>query len=786
MNTDKFVLSVFQVLVITAVSFLFAEGETVLAQCEEARLEPSNPIEYDAAGSSVALNGKSAFVGTGGGWAPFFYNSSVYIYNFDGLTWALETILQAPDDIGKSFFGNALASSGNVLVVGASDFIGFWPAAAYVFRFDGSNWLFDTQLIGNGWYPSDGFGSSVAIDGNILIVGAPSDFAQDIAWSGSAYVYRYDGSGWIEEANLFASAAEVGDKFGNSVSISGDVAVIGAHYDDDKGQEAGAVYIFRYNPDTSQWIEETKLYASDSQTNGLFGRSVDIDGNVLVVGQAQDSFNIPNAGAAYVFRFDEKQSIWIEEEKLLAPDGKELDHFGSSVAIESNRIVIGAPFDDSEKGILMGSVHVFEYDQATKVWNHHMKIVPSDAQEFDELGTSVAVSGDKIIAGAPLIDYWKINGPGSAYIFDVVKPAGLDCNNNDICDSDDIIDGISEDCNNNLVPDECESSADDDGDGIKDICDNCPDLFNPEQADCDGDGVGDLCALADGLTLDCNKNGIPDSCDILDGTSLDCNGTGTPDSCDLAKAISDDCNQNQIPDACDLEEPYSLDDGSAEMRSAGPDHIQLNHYIVVPGGETIGAISLVWPEDMPAGLPATLLLYDDPSNNGDPTYAQLLRIVPILTKSTPEEDRLSVFLIPRTFVGNAGDSFFVGAHLAYNDGFEITGDSNSEYQNASWEVHTLPGQEDFEDLANNFSLPERTDEAHPYSEPNWILRASAWEDLGCACTADINADGDVGTEDLLALFDAWGDNPGHPADIDGDGIVSVSDLLAMFANWGPC
>ena len=787
MQTTPCELRVRKLFGIAAASLLIGGGGPVSGQCEEARLAPSNPVEYDATGSAVALSGKRAFVGTSDGCAPFFYDGSVSIYGFDGLTWALETVLQVPDDIGTNNFGNALASSGNVLVVGAADFIGFYYSSAYVFRYDGSNWLRETQLLRTPGFPWDRFGASVAVSGNILIVGAPNDLTQDYTWSGSAYVYRFDGREWIEEINLIASDGEANDRFGNSVSTSGDVAVISAYLDDDKGESAGAVYVFRYNSDTSQWIEETKLHASDGEQGGFFGRSVGVDGNLIVVGASEDSENGPGAGAAYVFRFDQQQSLWIEETKLLAPDGQESDLFGSSVAIENDRIVVGAP-RDSDPGMRVGSTHIFEFDRAAKMWTHQMKIVASDGQDYDQLGTSVAVSGDRIIAGAPLIDYVKVNGPGSAYIFDVVDPAGLDCNDNEICDMNDILDGTSEDCNDNRVPDECESSADGDADGVKDICDNCPDLFNPDQVDCDGDGIGDLCALADGLNVDCNRNGVPDNCDILDDTSADCNGNGTPDSCDLAEATSEDCNRNQIPDVCDLDEPYLLDDGSAEFRSnvGSRDIIQLNHYIVQPGAETIGAISLVWPENLPADLPATLLLYDDPDNDGDPTDGQLLRLIPILTTSTPEEDRLRVVPIPRTFVGNPGESFFVGAHVAYNDGWEVTADSNSQYQNASWEVRTLPGQEDFENLANNDSPPQPFHEAHQYFEANWLLRASAWEDLGCACIADVDADGTVGPLDLLALLAAWGPNPGHPADIDGDRNVGVSDLLALLAIWGPC
>ena len=135
--------------------------------------------------------------------------------------------------------------------------------------------------------------------------------------SGSAYVFRYDGSDWVEEAKLTASDGAADDYFGGSVAISGDTAVVGAVCDDDNGRNSGSAYVFRY--DGSDWAEEAKLTASDGAAYDYFGCSVAVSGDTAVVGASDDDDNGLDSGSAYVFRYD--GSDWTEEAKLTASDG---------------------------------------------------------------------------------------------------------------------------------------------------------------------------------------------------------------------------------------------------------------------------------------------------------------------------------------------------------------------------------------------------------------------------------------------------------------------------------
>ena len=144
----------------------------------------------------------------------------------------------------------------------------------------------------------DGFGISVSISGDLAIVGAPLD--DDVSFaSGSAYIFRRGGGIWSQEAKLTASDAAAGDAFGFSVSINGDLAIVGALQDDDAGTFSGSAYIFRRNG--TSWSEEAKLTASDAASVDLFGIFVSISGDLAIVGAQGDDDAGSGSGSAYVY-----------------------------------------------------------------------------------------------------------------------------------------------------------------------------------------------------------------------------------------------------------------------------------------------------------------------------------------------------------------------------------------------------------------------------------------------------------------------------------------------------
>ena len=262
----------------------------------------------------------------------------------------------------------------------------------------------------------DYFGYSVAVSGDRIVVGAYLDDDSGTS-SGSAYLFESDGAGGWSQTKLLAADGAAGRGFGSSVAIAGDRIVVGASGDDDNGSGSGSAYVFE--PDGAGGWSQTKLLASDGAGSGdfdigdRFGSSVAIAGDRVVVGAFGDNDNGRDSGSAYVFEADGAGG-W-SETKLLASDGAVSHFFGESVAIAGDRIVVGAPFAD-DNGSNSGSAYVFEPDGAGG-WSE-TKLLASDGAASDIFGYSVAISGDRVVIGAPLDDD---NGSdsGSAYVFDI-------------------------------------------------------------------------------------------------------------------------------------------------------------------------------------------------------------------------------------------------------------------------------------------------------------------------------------------------------------------------------
>ena len=263
----------------------------------------------------------------------------------------------------------------------------------------------------------DEFGGSVAVDGDTAVIGAFLD-DDNGSWSGSAYVFTRDSTGaWTEQAKLLPSDGAADDLFGRSVAVDGDTVVIGAPRDDDNGWNSGSVYVFTRDS-TGGWSEQAKLLPGDGAASDRFGWSVAVDGDTAVIGDHDDDDNGLNSGSAYVFTRD-STGAWTEQVKLLAGDGAEHDWFGWSVAVDGDTAVIGARQDDGNGVLSGGSAYVFTRD-STGAWTEQAKLLPSDGAADDLFGRSVAVDGDTAVIGAFRDDD---NGPdsGSAYVFSIYQ-----------------------------------------------------------------------------------------------------------------------------------------------------------------------------------------------------------------------------------------------------------------------------------------------------------------------------------------------------------------------------
>jgi len=255
----------------------------------------------------------------------------------------------------------------------------------------------------------DVFGYSVSLDGDYAIAGAYGEDAEG-SLTGAAYIFRRTGANtWDSGTKIVASDAQANDYFGRSVAISGDYAIVGAFGEDTGGDGAGAAYIFQ-RTGTNTWDAGTKIVASDAESEDRFGTSVAISGDYAIVGAFKEG---SLAGAAYIFRRT-GTNTWDAGTKIVASDAEASDFFGNAVAISGDYAIAGAYGEDAE-GSLAGAAYIFKRT-GTNTWDAGTKIVASDAAAGDRFGFSVAISGDYAIAGAYLHDSEAENA-GAAYIF---------------------------------------------------------------------------------------------------------------------------------------------------------------------------------------------------------------------------------------------------------------------------------------------------------------------------------------------------------------------------------
>ena len=295
---------------------------------------------------------------------------SAYIYHYDGSVWVEQAKLTAADEESDDHFGAAVSISSDTVLVGAygNDDDGADSGAAYIFTFDGTVWSELAKLTAADAAAGDNFGVAVAISQNRALVGAAGDDDSG-ADSGSAYIFAFDGTAWSQQAKLTATDAAAGDGFGVSTSMSADGVMVGAAGDDDSGADAGAAYFFKL--ENSVWQQQDKLIAADGAPGDGFGTSLAVSGSDAIVGAAGDDDGGADAGAAYIFKFD--GSAWVQQSKLTAGDAQPGDAFGSSVAIAGTYAVVGAPGDD-DSGQDAGAVYIFKFDGST--WQEIAKLTP--------------------------------------------------------------------------------------------------------------------------------------------------------------------------------------------------------------------------------------------------------------------------------------------------------------------------------------------------------------------------------------------------------------------------
>jgi hypothetical protein len=395
---------------------------------EQARLIASDGATADGFAASVAISGDTAVVG-----ARFTDNGllnsnrgSAYVFVRTGCTWTQRAKLIASDAATDDLLGASVSIFGDVVVVGAIfDDIAFSnQGSAYVFVKPAGGWsgtmTQTAKLTASDAAVNDGFGTSVCIDGDTIVIGASSDDGI-FTDQGSAYVFVKPSGGWVnmtQTAKLIASDPATTDVMGSGVTIVGDTVAISADRDDGAFTDQGSVYVF-VKPGGG-WADMTqlaKLTASDAASLDTLGLGLSISGDTLVAGAR---FKNSSQGAAYVFV--KPPGGWTnmtQSAKLTASDGAASDLFGSAVSISGETIAVGAGSDDGLAGANQGAVYKFLRPPGGWVGalTENEKLTASDASANDQFGSSVALSSTTLLVGAVMDDV-GVTDQGSGYVYD--------------------------------------------------------------------------------------------------------------------------------------------------------------------------------------------------------------------------------------------------------------------------------------------------------------------------------------------------------------------------------
>lgn len=396
-----------------------------LGQSELAKLLPPDGGLEDYFGHAVAISGYTAVIGVQYDDDNAENAGAAHVFVYDGSSWTHQVKLLPDDAAASDKFGASLDIDGDTILIGApeDDDNGVNSGSAYVFHSDGSNWAQQAKLL-----PDDGttdglFGNSVAISGATALIGVSGNNPVG-EYTGSAYVFHFDGANWVQQTKLVASDGGDADLWGVRMALDGDTAVIGAPYDDANGRDSGSVYVFHRNGAT--WSQQQKISAADGAERDQFGWSVAVSGNLIFAGApndgpSDDPWYDSRPGSAYVFAFD--GSYWFQQAKL---EGSGPGLFGYSVAVDGNQALIGSPLDDVN-GPDAGVVYAFRSRHSS--WPLTQILTASDAATWDRFGSSVALWGNTALVGAHRNDDSGSNS-GSAYVFDPLRcPGDLDGDN---------------------------------------------------------------------------------------------------------------------------------------------------------------------------------------------------------------------------------------------------------------------------------------------------------------------------------------------------------------------
>ncbi len=394
-----------------AAFFTLVVASPLTALEETQKLVASDGLREDHYGTALAIDGAIAVIGAGD---AFWRNASsvlvprvgrAYVLRRDSGEWREDAILQPPffgRQNGK--FGNSVAIQGDTIAVGEPS-----PGQVTIYGPEAGGWVRQGLPFRGDDLPIRGFGASLDLDGNSIVVGAVEQFVNSFPEDNDGAVYwftRTNDGQWLQRQKIVPDGSEPINQFGTAIALSGPKMIVGT-------RELTALI---YRLDGHTWVEEARLVSPGAPEVDEFGHAVAMDGDVVVVGAHLDNHRMGTYGAAYVFRHDGAE--WALEATLTAPDPSRFDKFGYSVAISGDTIVVGSRDHDEGKNAT-GAAFVFRYDGIE--WSLAERLFASDRGPAATLGWAAAVDDSTAFVGARGGDAYYEKA-GAVYAYDVGLP----------------------------------------------------------------------------------------------------------------------------------------------------------------------------------------------------------------------------------------------------------------------------------------------------------------------------------------------------------------------------
>ena len=386
-------------------------------------LAAQDPSSFDVFGTGLALEGDTLLVGARGVDTPAMNAGAIYAYRRIGGAWAQQQKLVFPTAVTDDQIGWSVALAGSTAVTGAPERGA--GGSAFILRFDGGAWFSQVEVSDSQAGAAAAFGAAVACGPDTIAVGAPESTEQVGAGAGRVRIFVRAGQVWNTGQALRAPYPDPGDRFGIAVAMDGDLLAIGAPGDDDLEINAGAVYLFKVQG--GQFVQVAKVLAPNPTLEDAFGSAVALRNGTLVIGAPRHDALDENAGAAFVYSVSESgQPSFV---RAILPLGASAQtNFGHSVASDGTGIAVGGP-GRVVNGVVVGGCW-FDLDGNGTLDG---VVQPGDVTALGLCGSRVAMSSSSVLAASPSAQVGTAAYSGATLLFDRTRdcdgngqPDGLD------------------------------------------------------------------------------------------------------------------------------------------------------------------------------------------------------------------------------------------------------------------------------------------------------------------------------------------------------------------------